>query len=185
MSAVLYLFFGLLAVLGRIVGQMLAARWSLRGSRRELRSSAVVDAWRRLARATGRPSADFLRALADIQLVGTPAQVELAASAARALSALPAEAPSVLELLEALRAEVRGEMGLGRAPTPLAFPRRGVDPESGLARLSVDRRHSARDVRRGRASARLAVSASAPSLRVAQARRTDPRDVDFVPPRSS
>jgi hypothetical protein len=129
MSAVLYLFFGLLAVLGRIVGQMLAARWSLRGSRRELRSSAVVDAWRRLARATGRPSADFLRALADIQLVGTPAQVELAASAGRALSALPAEAPSVLELLEALRAEVRSEMGLGRAPTPLVFPP-GVDPEN-------------------------------------------------------
>jgi hypothetical protein len=36
-----------------------------------------VVAWQRLARVTSSPDADFQRALVDIQLVGTPAQVEL------------------------------------------------------------------------------------------------------------
>src|SRR6266852_5266756 len=105
MGALLYLFFGLLAILGRIVAQMLGIRWNSRNSRRELRTSALVDAWRRLARVTNRPSADFQQALADIQLVGTPAQVELAASAVRSLNERAGEAPSVQELLEALRVE--------------------------------------------------------------------------------
>jgi hypothetical protein len=122
MGALMYLLLGLLAVLGRIVGQMLGVRWNLRSSRRELRTSALVDAWQRLARGTSRPSADVIRALADIQLVGTPAQVELAASAVRSLNEPADEAPWVDELLEALRVEVRADLGLGRARTPLAFP---------------------------------------------------------------
>jgi hypothetical protein len=171
MSALLYVFFGLLAVLGRIFGQMLGARGFLQNSRRELRTSALVDAWRRLARATSRPNADFQRALADIQLVGTPAQVELAASAARSLNELPGEAPSVRELLEALRVEVRDQMGLGRARSPLAFPLVGVSRDGALARSAAERPHFARDLRRGRTSARLTVRGKTASLRIAQGQR--------------
>jgi hypothetical protein len=171
MGALLYLFFGLLAFLGRIVGQMLGARWNLRDSRRELRTSTLVDAWRRLARATSRPSADFQRALADIQLVGTSAQVELAARAARSLNELAGEAPSVQELLEALRVEVRAEMSLGRPRTPLALQLMGVDRDTGLARAPAERRQFAHDLRRGRTSARLTVRGKTPPLRIAQGQR--------------
>jgi hypothetical protein len=154
MGALMYLLLGLLAVLGRIVGQMLGVRWNLRSSRRELRTSALVDAWQRLARGTSRPSADVLRALADVQLVGTPAQVELAASAMRSLNEPAGEAPWVDELLEALRVEVRADLGLGRARTPLAFSPMGVHRErardGGLAPAGAERREFAHDLRRGR-----------------------------------
>jgi hypothetical protein len=171
MGALLYLFIGLLAVLGRIVGQMLGARWNLRDSRLELRTSTLVDAWRRLAGAASRPSADLQRALADIQLVGTPALVELAARAARSLSELAGETPSVQELLEALRAEVRAEMGLGRPRTPLAFQPMGADRDTGLARATAERRPFAHDLRRGRTSARLTVREKTASLRITQIQR--------------
>jgi hypothetical protein len=171
MGALLYLSLGLLAVLGRIVGQILGARWTLRGSRRELRTSTLVDAWRRLARAKGLPSADLRRALNDIQLVGTPAQVELAAIAARSLNEPAGEAPSVQELLEALRAEVRAEMGLGRPQTPLAFQRMVVDRDIGFGHAATGRRQFAHDLRRGGTSARLTVRGKAAPLRIAQGQR--------------
>ena len=128
MGALWYLCFGLLAVLGRMVGQLLGVRWSLQNSRSELRTNALVDAWRRLARATGGPGPELRQALADVQLVGTPAQVELAARAARAVNELGSDAPSVRELLEALRIELRTEMGLGSARAPLALPVTGLRP---------------------------------------------------------
>jgi hypothetical protein len=171
MGAVLYLFVGLLAVLGRIVGQMLGVRWNERNSRRDLRMSALVDAWRRLARVTSLPSADFQQALADIQLVGTPAQVELATSAMRPPNELAGEA-SVHELLEALRVELRAEMGLDCARTPLAFPLIGVDRrhahDGGLARSASERRQIAHDLRRGQRSARLTGRGQTASMRIAQ-----------------
>jgi hypothetical protein len=171
MGALLYLFLGLLAVLGRIVGQMLSVRWALSNSRRELRSSTLVDAWQRLARMTSGPDADFQRALADIQLVGTPAQAELAASAVRSSNELASEAPSVQELLEALRVEVREEMGLGRARSPLAVALTGVSRDSGFARAPAERRPFAHELRGGRTSGRPAVRAKMTSLRVVQGQR--------------
>jgi hypothetical protein len=122
MGAWVYMFFGLLGVVGRILGQLLGVRWNVRSSRRELRTSALVNAWQRLARATSRPGADLRRALADVQLFGTPVQVELAARAVRSLNEVDGERSALGELLESLRVEVRAEMGLGSVRTPFTCP---------------------------------------------------------------
>ena len=53
MGALLYVFFGLIAVIGRMVGQLLAVRWTLPEiAGGQLRTSTLLDAWRRLARVT-------------------------------------------------------------------------------------------------------------------------------------
>ena len=142
------------------------------GNRRsELRTSTLVDAWRRLARVTSRPSGDFQQALADIQLVGSPRQIELAASAMRSLNALAGDAPSVQELLETLRVELRAEMGLSGAQTPLAFPPMGINGlrayDGGLATP----RRLAHNPRRTVGPARLTARGSTRSMPSAQGQR--------------
>ncbi len=122
MGALSYLFCGVLAVLGRILGQMLGARWSVSAHLREVRLTVLMDAWRRIERASVDPRADDVRALehalSDVQLVGTPAEVALAAKAARSLNRRPGAVPSLDELLHALRVDVRAEMRLRPAAIP-------------------------------------------------------------------
>jgi hypothetical protein len=126
-GTIMYLFCGLLAVLGRFLGQRLGARWSADNSRRELRVGVLIDAWRRLERAASDPGPEemrgFVQALADLQLLGTPAQADLAARVARSMRELGGKAPPVDDLLEALRIEVRGEMRLAPAKTGIARSR--------------------------------------------------------------
>jgi hypothetical protein len=123
MGALIYLLRGVLAVLGRIAGQVLGARGDIDNKRRELRVHALVDAWRNIERAVNRPGPDEMRgleqALADLQLFGTPSQAEQAARVARAMNEGDEQTTSIDGLLEALRADLRKEMRLGRAESPL------------------------------------------------------------------
>ena len=135
MGVWVYMLFALLGVAGRIVGQLLGVRWNTGSSRRELRTSALVDAWQRLAPAAGGSGADVRRALSDIQLFGTPVQVELAARVACSPDDLEGEGRTVRELLESLRAEVRAEMRLGSVQTPLAYPTTDLDRRRAFPRL--------------------------------------------------
>jgi hypothetical protein len=150
MGALIYLLRGVLAVLGRIVGQVLGARGDIDNKRRELRVHALVDAWRNLERAVNHPGPDEMRAmeqsLADIQLFGTPVQAEHAARVARSMNEGDADA-SVDELLEALRVDLRKEMRLGPAQSRLVRLRsealRAAPPPS--ARRLSERRGGRRE----------------------------------------
>jgi hypothetical protein len=122
MSAVIYLLRGLFAFLGRLVGQTLGARRELDHKRRDVCLQALIEAWRSLERATVAGIADDApaldRALADIQLFGTPTQAAHAAQVAYSLDG-GTGTPAVDDLLEALRHDIREEMRLGRAMGPL------------------------------------------------------------------
>jgi hypothetical protein len=129
MGAFLYVMLGLLAVLGRLLGHVLGARRELANKRRELRVQVLIDAWRSIERAAHRIARDEMRdlehALADIQLFGTPSQTDRAARVARSLSGKATNGAAIGELLEALRVDLREEMKLGRAATPLVYWRDG------------------------------------------------------------
>src|ERR1700733_8568121 len=86
----MYLLHTLFAVLGRLFGQTIGGRREVDARRRELRVQFLVDAWRNLARAGHQHAHDdgaaLRQALADVQLFGTPAQVDQAAAVARSLT---------------------------------------------------------------------------------------------------
>jgi hypothetical protein len=129
MGAITYLLRGMLAVLGTIVGRLLGARGDIDNKRRELRMHVLVEAWRNVERAVNRPEAEATRglehALADLQLFGTPSQAEHAARVARAMNEGEAKPASVDDLLETLRLDLRKEMRLGPAGSPLVSFRAG------------------------------------------------------------
>src|SRR6185312_15343785 len=106
---------GVLAVLGRLLGQLVGVRWDLDHKRREVRVQFLVEAWRRIERAAnraGQAGAEEARgleqALADLQLFGTPAQADQAARVARSIGTTGG-ASAIDELLEDLRVELRDE----------------------------------------------------------------------------
>jgi hypothetical protein len=128
MGALVYLLRGVLGLIGGIVSRMLGARRENDNRRREMRVSALIDAWRAIERAAVRLGPDELRglehALAEVQLFGTPSQVEQAAEVARAMSDRDDEAARLENLLEALRGDLREEMRLGRAEGRIVYLRR-------------------------------------------------------------
>ncbi len=163
MSTWLYLLCGLIAVLGRILGQALGARKDLANRSRQYRLERLVDAWRSIELAARGPRQECLEgALRDIQLFGAPAHVESAARVVRALEDGSDPAPQLVGLLEALRGELRLEMRLSRQVIPLAVTHGGSPATAARghrARISLVRgRH------RGGAPqpARLSASRSSP-----------------------
>jgi hypothetical protein len=122
MASLFYLLRGLLAVAGAILGRVFGVRSESENRRRELRVNVLVEAWRNIERAAMRAGAEEMRglerALADIQLFGTPAQVEHAASVARSMNERRRTKGQVGDLLEALRLELRTELRLGRTDSP-------------------------------------------------------------------
>jgi hypothetical protein len=131
MGACLYMICAaVLAVLGRIFGQFLAARKELDNRNRQLRMDLLVDAWRSIELAANRTDQEAMsgleRALGDIQLLGTPSQVERASRVAYAMAG-GSHNPSVLvDLLEVLRGDLRREMRLSALATPLGFLLEGL-----------------------------------------------------------
>jgi hypothetical protein len=90
-----------------------------RHERRELQLGYRIEAYRRLERATNRPfdrdaAATLESAVADIQLLGSPQQVEMARDFAREFAAN--RAASVEDLLESLRNNLRHELRLPAVP---------------------------------------------------------------------
>lgn len=125
------------AVVGWLVGHWLNARRDLANKRRELRAGYLIDAWRRLEKACNRDERDLVRglesALADVQLLGTPRQAELAATVARTM-AQKGSAP-LKQLLEELRNDLRVEMDLGSATGSIVHLR--VEYEDALKALGI------------------------------------------------
>jgi hypothetical protein len=123
MSTWLYVVCGLIAILGRILGQALGARKDLANRNRQYRLERLVDAWRsiELAASDTDQQSNLEGALGDIQLFGTSSQVDRAARVARALDGGSDPVPMLVDLLEALRGELRREMRLSRQVTPLAL----------------------------------------------------------------
>lgn len=127
MSTWLYLLCGLIAFLGRLLGQALGARKDFANRNRQYRLERLVDAWRSIELAASGPGQEALEgALRDIQLFGTPSQVESAARVVHALDDGSDAAPMLVGLLETLRSELRLEMRLSRQVTPLAVTHRSA-----------------------------------------------------------
>jgi hypothetical protein len=121
MNTLLYVLRGVLAVLGRLFGQLWGNRTELDNRRRELRVQHLLGAWRQMARAgrRGDDPGDLEQALADVQLFGTPAQADQAARVARTLNDDPAETSALDDLLETLRVDLRDELRLGKTQARL------------------------------------------------------------------
>lgn len=114
------------AVAGWYAAHRLSARRDLANKRRELRVQYLIEAYRRLEFAGNRPlsrelAIDFERAVADVQLFGTPTQVQLAQEFALGFAA---EHTHPLDpLLNALRQELRKELKLEPVPPPIKYLR--------------------------------------------------------------
>jgi hypothetical protein len=122
MSTWLYVLCGLIAILGRILGQALGARKELANRNRQYRLERLVDAWRsvELAASDTDPESRLEGALRDIQLLGTSSQVDRAARVVHAMDGGADPVPLLVDLLEVLRTDLRREMRLGGRVAPLA-----------------------------------------------------------------
>jgi hypothetical protein len=104
-----------IVIIGWYVVHYLSARRDQTNKRRDLRVQYLIEAYRRLEYAGNRPMTkeigpDFEKAIADIQLFGTPKQVELAQSFAHGFVA---KGEHTLDpLLNELRKELRKELKL-------------------------------------------------------------------------
>jgi hypothetical protein len=122
-NAWLYVLCGVIAILGRILGQALGAKKELANRNRQYRLERLVDAWRSIEVAASgtEQRLDLAGALRDIQLLGTSSQVDRAARAVYALDSGVDPTRLLIELLEALRGDLRREMRLRGQLTPLAL----------------------------------------------------------------
>lgn len=101
-------------VVGWIISHWLSARREREGKRREQRIAYLLDSFRALSRANHHPrlyeiADDLEQAITDIQVLGKPAQVELAKELAIQLAANGAA--NLDPLLIALRDDLRNELG--------------------------------------------------------------------------
>jgi len=134
------------AIGGWVVVHGLTVRRDRANKRRELITQYLVEAYRRLERATGRDDprtmydvnawvCDLETSIADIQLFGTPKQVTLIQKFAIEFNSnfRSPEGVSLDELLADLRRELRKELGLEPVPNTFKFlrlsPRQPDDPK--------------------------------------------------------
>jgi hypothetical protein len=112
------------AIVGYALTHSLASRRDLRNEKRTIRINFMIDAYRRLEDGSCRGddqekySDAFHSAIADIQLLGSPAQVEIAQKIAFAIGSGTGIPIPINDLLNALREELRSELDL---------PRLGID----------------------------------------------------------
>lgn len=136
----------LVALVGWVIVHTLNGRRDRNNKRRELITQYLVEAYRRLERSTGHGKnngvhdavsfvVDVETSIADIQLFGTPKQVELVRNFAIEFnrSFRTPEGVSIQELLEDLRRELRRELNLEPVPDSLIHlrltPRLPDDPK--------------------------------------------------------
>jgi N-acyl-L-homoserine lactone synthetase len=115
-----------IAVAGWLVSQAQARR----ATRRNMRVSYLLDAYRRLERASNRPlvpeiAAELEAAIGDVMLLGSPEQATLAADFARRFVA--EHVADTQPLLLALRDSLRNELLLGELP-PSAYVSLRISP---------------------------------------------------------
>lgn len=103
-----------LIILGWGITHYLALRKSARDKKREVTTEYLIKAWRTLENASNRSNnshnAKLETAIADIQLLGTQKQIELAQQFAEQI--FRTGAADSLELLRQLREDLREELGL-------------------------------------------------------------------------
>ena len=128
------------AILGWFIAHRLAAARDCRNKRREVRLSFLLDAYRRLEAGASRGPihegkfADGVEsAIADIQLLGTTEQSEMAKDLAYAIAERTSDA-STGPLLLSLRDELRRELSLetlGEAPVHFRLKKAGQQGDAG------------------------------------------------------
>jgi hypothetical protein len=127
----------IVALLGGWLGHYLAARRDLLNERRKLRITYLLEAYRKLEDAGNRSEPDrtwplFESAIADIQLLGSPVQVELARTFA--LDMAEHHTASLDPLINDLRDSLRREMELQQVQETVVYLRFG-----GAEAVSFDR----------------------------------------------
>jgi len=113
------------ALLGLFLGHLLSKRREDEKRKRELRVEYLVEAYRKLERASQPTSGayrseDVESAVADIQLFGDKGQVKLAHDFCEAASC--GDGSLLQDLLEDLRKELRKELNLDRIGLPPVRP---------------------------------------------------------------
>jgi hypothetical protein len=141
MNGWLYILCGLIAVLGRVVGLVIGARRELANRTRQFRLERLAGAWRSIQVAATDPGGGTRlaldTALMEVQLFGTPLQVEAATRTGRAVAAGAELAPVLAELLEALRRELRREMRLGHETSSPSLRFDGTSAEPGQTPATI------------------------------------------------
>jgi hypothetical protein len=103
------------AAFGLILGHWLSLRRDFENKKREIRINYLIEAYRKLERgaipiAKNFNKGDFESAIADIQMLGNPEQVNIAYEFARKAS--QGDGSQLQELLENLRMELRKELSI-------------------------------------------------------------------------
>jgi hypothetical protein len=108
----------LVAIIGLGISHSLNARRDLNADKRKIRISFMIEAYRKLENGSCRGANQekysdlFHSALADVQLLGSPTQVEIARRIGWALGSGSGSPITINELLHALRTELREELNL-------------------------------------------------------------------------
>ena len=119
----------LIAVLGLGITHKLTSKRDLVAEKRKIRTNFMIEAYRKLENGSCRGpdqekySDQFHAAIADVQLLGSPSQVEVARKIAVALGSGSGNAITINELLNALRSELRDELGLPQVDSELVILR--------------------------------------------------------------
>ena len=110
---------------GAWLAHLFSAKRVHANSRRTQRIAFLIDAYRRIESSANRLEASdpslYESPLADIQLFGTPRQVELAQEFAKSFATK--KSASADELLKSLRQDLRAELALKKVPDRLIFLR--------------------------------------------------------------
>jgi hypothetical protein len=120
----------LVAIIGLGISHALTSRRDLYAEKRKIRINFMIDAYRKLENGSCRGvsqskySDEFHSAIADIQLLGSPEQVEIAREIASALGDRSGKPVTINELLNALRMELRSELNLPPVSRELVILRR-------------------------------------------------------------
>jgi hypothetical protein len=124
----------LVAISGWYVAHRLSIKRDQENKRRELRVQYLIEAYRRLEYASNRPlseqvAPDFEKAVADIQLFGTPRQVELAQAFAHGFA--EAGTYTLDPLMNELRNDLRKELKLESVKSDITYLRMTFDKKTG------------------------------------------------------
>jgi hypothetical protein len=114
-----------IAILGGLVAWLAGYFLGIQQKRRDVCIQYLIDAWRLLEQASNRKDNIFSKnidiAVADIQLFGSKEQIDLVQRFANKFA--NNETPEVLELLIALRKDLRKKLRLKQVPDVFRFVR--------------------------------------------------------------
>lgn len=113
------------AILGLVIGHWFSRKRDFENKKREIRINYLIEACRKLERgalpkAKKFEKGDFESAIADIQMLGNPQQVNLAHEFA--IEASRGDGSKLQELLENLRKELREELSIKNDNLPKIRP---------------------------------------------------------------